>query len=219
MNLELKKRITTSMLLIAILILMFFNKYVMLYSLIVISISAFIEFTTITKKILKNKKYKLLIINTIFIIYISIFSIYFFLSSQLIQLKIFILLLLITCFASDIGGYIFGKIFKGPKLTKISPNKTISGSFGSFLFSIIFSFIYLKFLPFNVTFFEIIVLSISTSLGCQLGDIFFSFLKRRAKLKNTGNSLPGHGGILDRIDGVLLGLPFGILIPAVLLLN
>ena len=112
-------------------------------------------------------------------------------------------------YASDIGGYLIGKSFKGPKLTKLSPNKTISGSLGSFIFSIVLlSFLMLIENSFN---FYIILLAFITSLGCQVGDIFFSFLKRKAKVKDTGNLLPGHGGILDRIDGILFGIPFGIL--------
>ena len=115
---------------------------------------------------------------------------------------------MITCIASDIGGFIFGKFFKGPKLTKISPNKTISGAIGSIIFSIfILSFIIkLLTVSFNP---QIFVVGLLTSIGCQLGDLFVSFLKRKSSLKDTGKILPGHGGILDRIDGILLGLPVG----------
>tara|TARA_B100001769_G_C21565829_1_gene321183 strand:- start:42 stop:383 length:342 start_codon:yes stop_codon:yes gene_type:complete len=106
---------------------------------------------------------------------------------------------------------IFGKLFKGPKLTKISPNKTISGSLGSFTFSfllvILFSLIFQNIIPLI----NLIILAGSISLGCQLGDILFSYLKRKANLKDTGKILPGHGGILDRIDGMMIGIPFGLL--------
>ena len=110
--------------------------------------------------------------------------------------------------ASDIGGYIFGNIFKGPKITKISPNKTISGSMGSLILSCI---IFILFIFYTTNEFNIALLftGIFTSLFCQLGDLFFSFLKRKANIKDTGNFLPGHGGILDRIDGILLGVPAG----------
>tara|TARA_B110000438_G_C15791762_1_gene640990 strand:- start:83 stop:742 length:660 start_codon:yes stop_codon:yes gene_type:complete len=219
MSLELKKRIITSIFLITGIILMFLNKYVMLYVLLVASILSVLEFIPIIIKIFNRSKYKVFLTNSLFVIYISIFTIYFFIGSLVIHLKIFILLLLIICIASDIGGYIFGKIFKGPKLTKISPNKTIYGSVGSFLLSIFATIIFVKFLTINIGFYEIIILSLSTSLGCQIGDIFFSFLKRKADIKDTGNILPGHGGILDRVDGILLGLPFGILIPSLLLLT
>ena len=112
------------------------------------------------------------------------------------------------CIASDIGGFIFGKIFKGPKLTKISPNKTYAGAVGSLIFSImIVSSFFILF--FNLNNFYIIITGFVISIFCQLGDLLFSFLKRKAKIKDTGNILPGHGGILDRLDGVLLGIPAG----------
>ena len=129
-----------------------------------------------------------------------------------------IVLILIICVSTDTGGYIFGKIFKGPKIIKISPNKTYSGMFGSFLFSIIFISLYLNY---NNTYiidsakiislmdfmFIIIISSIS-----QIGDIFVSFFKRKSKIKNTGKLIPGHGGILDRIDGMIFAFPASYLI-------
>ena len=119
-------------------------------------------------------------------------------------------MLLLTCIASDIGGFIFGKTFKGPKLTKISPNKTISGAIGSLIFSSLFIFIFIYYLTKNFDPYVIIVGCI-ISISCQIGDLFFSFLKRKSFLKDSGNFLPGHGGILDRIDGILLGIPVGFL--------
>tara|TARA_B100000035_G_C20689814_1_gene417837 strand:- start:17 stop:391 length:375 start_codon:yes stop_codon:yes gene_type:complete len=117
--------------------------------------------------------------------------------------------MLIGCIASDIGGFAFGKIFKGPKLTKISPNKTYAGVIGSLLFSLlIVSFSFIIFL--NLLNVSTIITGLIISIFCQLGDLFFSFLKRKAKIKDTGNILPGHGGVLDRIDGVLLGIPAGL---------
>ena len=118
--------------------------------------------------------------------------------------------LLITCISSDIGGYIIGKNLKGPKITKISPNKTISGSIGSFVFSCL-TFCGLFFLMTNNINYIVVLTGIITSLACQIGDLFFSFLKRKAKKKDTGNILPGHGGILDRIDGIIFGLPIGFM--------
>ena len=124
------------------------------------------------------------------------------------------------CVFSDIGGYIFGKIFGGKKLTKISPNKTVSGSIGSFILSyagfflIYFYFSELLFvrLEFEALFF--IPFIISTI--CQVGDLFISFYKRKAKIKNTGNLIPGHGGLLDRIDGSIFALPLGFIIISLL---
>ncbi len=127
--------------------------------------------------------------------------------------KIF-LLVIITCIGTDIGGYIFGKILKGPKLTKISPNKTYAGMIGSFILSIIFSYIYI----YNLSFFglsgegkfnlQIIFIVILISIISQIGDIIISFFKRKSKLKNTGRIIPGHGGLLDRIDGMIFAYPF-----------
>ena len=110
---------------------------------------------------------------------------------------------------SDVGGLIIGKKFKGKKLTKISPNKTIFGSIGSFIFSLFLIFIFKeKLLDYN--FWNIIMITILISLTSQLGDLFISLLKRKAKVKDTSNLLPGHGGVLDRIDGIIFAIPLGI---------
>jgi phosphatidate cytidylyltransferase len=123
--------------------------------------------------------------------------------------------LILACIASDIGGFIFGKYFKGPKLTKISPKKTVSGALGSLIFTtIIYSGIFL-FYKKNFDF-NIILVGLLTSMACQFGDLFFSFLKRKARVKDTGNFFPGHGGVLDRLDGILVGVPFGFIIIKVL---
>ena len=117
------------------------------------------------------------------------------------------------CIFSDIGGLIFGKIFKGRRLTKISPNKTISGSIGSFVLSLTLVPIFYYLFPekFNNTY-ELTMLAIIVSCVCQVGDLFISFLKRKANVKDTGDLLPGHGGVLDRIDGMLFAIPVGIFI-------
>ena len=104
----------------------------------------------------------------------------------------------------------FGKIFKGPKITKISPNKTFSGALGSIIFTCLVVSSSLFFFTNNFSQL-VIILSVIISLSCQLGDLFFSFLKRKAKIKDTGTFFPGHGGILDRMDGMLLGIPFGLI--------
>ena len=121
----------------------------------------------------------------------------------------FFLLILVICIFTDIGGYLFGKTFKGPKLTKISPNKTYSGVFGSFLISIFASYIFMKFYEVEVLFTDkiFILLVILISLVSQLGDLIISYFKRKTGVKNTGNILPGHGGLLDRIDGLIFVLP------------
>tara|TARA_B100000902_G_C27092255_1_gene804460 strand:- start:351 stop:770 length:420 start_codon:yes stop_codon:yes gene_type:complete len=127
--------------------------------------------------------------------------------------KINMIYLFSICIFSDIGGLIFGKIFKGKKLTKISPNKTISGSIGSFILSL--TLVPIFYFLLNDKFsnlLDLVLLSILISFFCQAGDLFISFLKRKAKVKDTGDILPGHGGILDRIDGMLLAIPLGIII-------
>jgi phosphatidate cytidylyltransferase len=125
-----------------------------------------------------------------------------------------IYLILLICVASDLGGYSFGKIIRGPKLTKISPNKTYAGVFGSYIFAVIFSVIYLIYfekLEIGLLNFEfdikLFILIIVLSTISQLGDISISFFKRLSKIKDTGNLIPGHGGILDRIDGIIFVFP------------
>ena len=206
---ELKNRLLTSTVLLLVILLVLKSNFILLYSLIVFGVLSILEFFDLIKRIFKNS-YSKIFFNTIFIIYISLFCIFFSYFSIFLQLKIFLFILLFGCIASDLGGYIFGKILKGPKLTKISPNKTISGSIGSFIFTFLLisgsMFFILKIINF-----EIVILSIMTSLACQLGDLFFSYLKRKAKVKDTGNFLPGHGGILDRLDGIYLGIPVGFI--------
>ena len=125
----------------------------------------------------------------------------------------FFLFLIIVCIFTDIGGYLFGKIFKGPKLSKISPNKTYSGVFGSFFISLMSGIIYVKYLgkkskillDTDPIFVILLILFISTI--SQIGDLIISYFKRKAKLKDTGRILPGHGGFLDRIDGIIFVMP------------
>ena len=119
-------------------------------------------------------------------------------------------ILLLGCIATDIGGFVVGRSIQGPRLTKISPNKTFSGAVGSIIFTCITISLSLFFLSKNFSYFFLLI-SILTSIGCQLGDLFFSYLKRKAKLKDTGKILPGHGGVLDRVDGILFGIPAGVI--------
>ena len=205
----LKKRIITSAFLILLIFLMFNSVHIMTASLLIMGTLSIIEFFYLTNRIIKNKL-SFFFFNSIFIFYVSIFSISFYILYNFPQSKFILLILLIGCIASDIGGYLFGKILKGPKLTKISPNKTIAGALGSFVLTctVMSSLIYYQINIFN---FSILFTSLLTSFFCQLGDLFFSYIKRKGKLKDTGNLLPGHGGILDRLDGVLFGIPFGFI--------
>ena len=125
----------------------------------------------------------------------------------------FFLFIVIVCIFTDTGGYIFGKTFKGPKLTKVSPKKTYSGVIGSFLISLLFGLIYIKYfgqkskLLMETDTIFIILIIIFISLVSQIGDLIISYFKRKAKLKDTGKILPGHGGFLDRIDGIIFVMP------------
>ena len=127
-----------------------------------------------------------------------------------------IILILLICISTDIGGYLFGKIFKGPKLTKFSPKKTYTGMIGSFLLPIfllfILSFLSFTFIGLNNFNSEILVFTLLLSAVSQLGDIFISYFKRLAKIKDTGNIIPGHGGLLDRIDGMIFAIPFSYIL-------
>ena len=141
---------------------------------------------------------------------LSFYSVYVIRTDPNSRLDYFIIILLI-CISTDIGGYIFGKLFKGPKLTKISPKKTYSGVIGGYLLSIIFlnlfigSSYYFSPQEMNSNYFILILLISTVS---QLGDIIISYFKRLSKIKDTGKLIPGHGGLLDRIDGMIFAFPF-----------
>ncbi len=206
---NLKKRVYTSILLLLLVFLIFISKSILIYSLIVLGILSLIEFNSLIKNIKLNNLY-LFILNILFIIFIFIFTYLFLFFSNFLQLKIILFSLLLGSISSDIGGFIFGKIFKGPKLTKISPNKTISGAIGSIVFTtVVLSCIFIYFT--STLSIGIIITAIVTSVSCQIGDLSFSLLKRKAKVKDTGNFLPGHGGVLDRLDGIFLGIPMGFI--------
>ncbi len=204
-----KERILTSFILLFLLLIMINSIFISTFILIVFSVLSLIEFFDLIKRIFNKKIYRYMG-NIIFIIYLSLYSYLFFYFSNFLQLKIILYILILGCISSDVGGFAFGKIFKGPKLTKISPKKTYSGSIGSILLTC-FVISVLVFLFTNLFSYSIIIISILTSIGCQLGDLFFSFLKRKANIKDTGKILPGHGGMLDRLDGILLGVPVGYL--------
>jgi len=158
-------------------------------------------------KLSKNNLFKLF--GTIFIV-ISFYTI-FKIRNEFDRDYFHLLLVVIICVSTDIGGYVFGNIFKGPKLTKISPKKTYSGVIGSFLLSLIFTNLFLEFSS-NVQTFEftkeMFLFILLVSFVSQIGDLIISYFKRKSKIKDTGTIIPGHGGILDRIDGMIFALPF-----------
>ena len=206
---DIKKRLYTSIFLILLVILISKYTFFLIYSLIILGTLSLIEFFNLVNRIFKIKFYSILFSIT-FSVYVLAFCILFFYFSQFIQLKIIIYILLLCCIFSDIGGFMFGKIFKGKKLTKISPKKTVSGAIGSLVLGIITVFLLFTFFL-KEYYFQSILVGLITSLACQIGDLFFSFLKRKAKLKDSSNFLPGHGGILDRLDGIYFGIPIGMI--------
>ena len=209
------KRLYTSLVLILLLILIISYNFFLVLSLIIFFVISILEFINLTRKVIQNK-ILLNLSNLIFIVYTSFLFILFFYFTNFVQLKIIAFSLLICCIVSDIGGFVFGKLFKGPKLTKISPNKTYSGALGSIILSGIFFSLAIFIFTENFNF-KILLIGIITSLASQLGDLFFSYIKREAKIKDTGNFLPGHGGVLDRLDGILFGVPIGFLSITILL--
>ena len=216
MNNELTKRFFTSIALIILLFLMLKFSVILISFLLLIFVVTWLEINNLLDRIYKFKKnfnLEKIIIQLLIFFYLMFFMkiiVDDFIENQP-DISWNLTFVIIICILSDIGGYFFGKIFKGKKLTKISPNKTYSGMLGSFFLSIMFSFLY----SFSISFVDIntiIIISLLISMVCQIGDLFISFLKRKSKVKDTGNILPGHGGLLDRIDGILFALPFGILL-------
>ena len=221
MSKNLIKRIITSIILIILLFFVIFsNQFTFISSILILCLAICFEANNIFLKLtfFKNQEkdsftkefnFKFLILNLITFCYI--FFIFGNISYQIYNLNgsLFFLYVLSICFFTDMGGYIFGKIIGGKKLSKISPNKTISGMAGSFIFSLIplFIFIFVDYLNLEISFNNILY-CFSISLISQLGDLFISFIKRKAKIKDTGKILPGHGGILDRVDGIIFAIPF-----------
>ena len=204
-NIELQKRILSSIILLPV---SFF--FIIQGSLIFIFFLSLIFLATSFEWFKMTKNKDLIRIFGLFFLFFSFFSTVYL--RQNIGLNFFIFLI-IVCIFTDIGGYTFGKTFKGPKLIKISPKKTYSGVIGSFLISLLFGLIYIKYLgqkskivlEIDPSF--IIFLILFISLVSQIGDLIVSYFKRKAKLKDTGKILPGHGGFLDRIDGIIFVMP------------
>jgi len=164
-------------------------------------------------KMIINQFFKIL---GIFFILMSFYSAYY-LKASLIKFDIFsFLVILLICIFTDIGGYSFGKIFRGPKLNKISPNKTYAGALGGVICSLIFLYLSLNYVnplqKFNIIFdFKNVCYVVIFSLISQIGDFIVSYFKRISNLKDTGKLIPGHGGILDRIDGMIFVFPFAFI--------
>ena len=212
---QLNKRLFTSLILLFLIAASLNNLIMLLLLIILISIFALIEFNSLFKKIYKNENFFHFISIILSLTYLLFFSliIWNYIFPFEIAQKISLIFLLLICISTDVGGYIFGKTLGGKKFTKISPNKTYSGILGSFILSIVFgSFFYLKFGEFLILNQHFIIFIFVISLISQLGDLSISYIKRKAKIKDTGSILPGHGGVLDRIDGILFAIPIGIIL-------
>ena len=198
---NLQKRILTSLIVLPISIFFVIKGgYFLLFFLIFILFAGMHELTTVFKKITTILFLSLLLI-------LSLYSIYYLSQSN----PIFLYFIIAISVSTDVGGYIFGKIFKWKKFTKISPKKTISGIFGSYFLSIVFLVVLMNdYFSLNITIFPMIYLqTILLSTMVQIGDLIVSYFKRLEKIKDTGKILPGHGGIFDRIDGLMFALIFG----------
>ena len=206
---NINKRILTSFPLLILTISAIYIDIILVLSLFIISSILIYEFLNILKKIFIRSKKNLFLFLNLFILYVCFFAaqIYFFLLGEFQNKQIIFLFILSICIFTDIGGYIFGNVFKGKKLTSISPNKTYSGMIGSFVCSLLICMLFIIYLNFSNSF---IIYTFLISLVSQAGDLFISYLKRKANIKDTGNFLPGHGGFLDRLDGIIFAIPIGI---------
>jgi len=208
-NKELKKRILSSFILIPLVLFFIIEgSFLFNFFILICFLIALYEWHKMSWK----KSYYLF---GLFFLLFSFYSVYEIRTGMSGSYEYFIIILLI-CISTDIGGYVFGNIFKGPKLTKISPSKTYSGVIGGFLFSIVIlnlvlnsNFLLIK--PARITS-DIFVFILLISTVSQVGDIIVSLFKRLSKIKDTGKIIPGHGGILDRIDGMIFAYPFSYLI-------
>tara|TARA_Y100001958_G_C21055336_1_gene420035 strand:- start:75 stop:737 length:663 start_codon:yes stop_codon:yes gene_type:complete len=214
MKKELEKRILSSVFIIPI--SLFFVLQGSVFFLFFLGILFLVTSYEWIKMIKKNQLIKTIGIMFLFFSFYSAYQLRNYLELT-VGLNVFLFIILI-CIFTDIGGYVFGKVFKGPKLTTISPNKTYSGLLGSFIFPVIVSLIYNKYYTLTGTYFSsklpgvnfelnFLFFILFISMISQLGDLIISFFKRKAKVKDTGKLLPGHGGLLDRIDGLIFVIP------------
>ena len=196
MSKELVKRVLSSIILLPLVFYFLTSgSFLLILFIVLCFIITFYEWN----KMSKNKFYK--IFGFIFLLF-SFYTFYY------LSIELFLLIyVILICISTDIGGYIFGKIFKGPKLTTISPNKTYAGMIGGYLLSLICLIVITNFIDYSIKTFQLILITILLSTVSQVGDIIVSYFKRQANIKNTSNLIPGHGGLLDRIDGMIFAVP------------
>ena len=208
MRIELVKRILSSIILLP---LVFY---------ILITGSLFLVFFIILCFILTCYEWNKMNINIYYKITGFIFLMFSFFTFYDLSIEISnLIFVILICVSSDIGGFVFGRLLKGPKITKISPNKTYAGMIGAYLLSLIYLSIIVNYID-NIQFsFQFIFITILLSTISQVGDIIVSYFKRQARIKNTGSLIPGHGGLLDRIDGMIFAVPTFYLIELIGFLN
>ena len=208
---EFEKRLISSIILILMTLLVVLEGNIIFYTFLTIG---FLISSYEWLKMIKRTDIKIL---GILFLFFSFYSAFYFRDQSL---EGFLLIILI-CVSTDIGGYIFGKFFKGPKLTKISPNKTYSGVIGSLIMSVFAGLLYIQYmqLPLGILVplklntlsnnfdLNFIIMMLLISIISQLGDLAISYFKRLSKIKDTGKILPGHGGLLDRLDGLIFVIP------------
>ena len=191
---ELKKRILSSIILLPLALFFIFagSFYLIFFTLICFFVSIY-EWNKMVKKI----EFKF---------FGSLFLIFSFYTFYVISDSYLLIFVLLVCASTDIGGYIFGKFFKGPKLIRISPNKTYSGMIGGYLLSLIFLYFFMNWINQKMNL-EWFIVTILISTSSQIGDMIISYFKRLSKVKDTGKIIPGHGGLLDRVDGMIFAFP------------
>jgi len=201
MSNEFIKRVLSSMVIIPLAFFIITQGSLILYTFIIIllGVSSY-EWQLMTK----NKSYK----NYGFLFLFFSFYAFYQLSNELFH----IFFIIIICISTDIGGYVFGKLFKGPKLTKVSPKKTYAGVLGGYFLSLISSTMIIIYVDYSGSLIKYLFITILISTVSQLGDLIISYFKRLSKIKNTGKLIPGHGGLLDRIDGMLFVFPIYFLV-------
>ena len=225
MSQNLLKRISTSVILLSLLFFInFSHQYIFILSILIVGLIICVEANNIFSKLTVNQNlkkkltikkfnFRFLLLNLVTFCYIFFIFCTFSYEIHRLEGPTFFLYVVSICIFTDIGGYVFGKIIGGKKLSNISPNKTISGTIGSFIFSVMPLFFFLSFsyldLELNLNF---ILFSLLISFISQIGDLFISFFKRKAGIKDTGKILPGHGGILDRVDGIIFAVPFSYIL-------
>ena len=216
MSKELNKRLITSFFLLSLLFLMFFYTFILIISLILIALLSWVEFYALISRIFNKENKENIILRFLYkgisLLYLSILTYFILITvSTDNESEIFIIYSILISVMTDIGGLTIGRIFKGKKLTKLSPKKTISGSIGSFIFSLLLIPFFIQYLS-GISLIMLCFSTLMISFISQLGDLFVSYLKRKAKVKDTSNLLPGHGGILDRVDGIIFSIPIGCLV-------